>query len=152
MAGRYTIHTNTSFRFYRISTTLFFLLFFAAIDTHGQQRCGTAVYMEALSRKNVIQESDQQFEDWLKENLRSENRRKTTVREMALTYKVQVVVHVIHNGENVGLGLNISDAQIMSQLLVLNEDKVYGNVLLTTAWLKAGTSCHPYVINGPCCS
>jgi hypothetical protein len=37
-------------------------------------------------------------------------------------------------------------------VIVFELDKVYGNVLLTTAWLKAGTSCHSYVINGPCCS
>src|SRR5690606_26343498 len=37
-------------------------------------------------------------------------------------YQVPVVVHVIHNGEPVGVGANIPDAQILSQLQVLNED------------------------------
>ncbi|HEY4653528.1 MAG TPA: hypothetical protein VIH22_03385 [Cyclobacteriaceae bacterium] len=27
----------------------------------------------------------------------------------------------------------------------------YGNVLETTAWIKAGNSCNSYVVNGPCC-
>lgn len=35
---------------------------------------------------------------------------------------IPVVVHVVHNGEAVGVGSNISDAQILSQLEVLNED------------------------------
>jgi Pregnancy-associated plasma protein-A/Secretion system C-terminal sorting domain len=35
---------------------------------------------------------------------------------------IPVVVHVIHNGESVGTGRNISDAQITSQIVVLNED------------------------------
>lgn len=33
-----------------------------------------------------------------------------------------MIVHVIHNGEAVGVGRNISDAQIQSQIDVLNED------------------------------
>lgn len=35
---------------------------------------------------------------------------------------IPVVFHIIHNGEPVGTGLNISDAQILSQIDVLNED------------------------------
>lgn len=27
----------------------------------------------------------------------------------------------------------------------------YGNVLETTAWIKAGTGCYSYVVKGPCC-
>jgi hypothetical protein len=35
---------------------------------------------------------------------------------------IPVVVHVLHCGENIGEGRNISDAQIQSQIDVLNED------------------------------
>ncbi|HVT63416.1 MAG TPA: hypothetical protein VHD33_08030, partial [Legionellaceae bacterium] len=35
---------------------------------------------------------------------------------------IPVVVHVLHNGEAIGVGNNISDAQIQSQITVLNED------------------------------
>ena len=35
---------------------------------------------------------------------------------------IPVVVHVLHRGEPVGTGRNISDAQIQSQIDVLNED------------------------------
>lgn len=31
----------------------------------------------------------------------------------------------------------------------LNQE--YGNVFETTAWIKAGTSCFSYVVDGPCC-
>jgi hypothetical protein len=37
-------------------------------------------------------------------------------------YRIPVVVHVVHNGEPVGTGANISEAQIRSQIEVLNED------------------------------
>jgi len=37
-------------------------------------------------------------------------------------YYIPVVVHVVHNGEPVGVGPNISFEQIQSQIEVLNED------------------------------
>lgn len=37
-------------------------------------------------------------------------------------YRIPVVVHVVHNGEEVGTGPNISEAQVKSQIDVLNED------------------------------
>lgn len=38
------------------------------------------------------------------------------------TIIIPVVVHVLHNGEQIGSGNNISNAQILSQIDVLNED------------------------------
>lgn len=37
-------------------------------------------------------------------------------------YRIPVVVHVVHNGEPVGTGPNIPEAQVQSQIEVLNED------------------------------
>ncbi|MDP5082126.1 MAG: zinc metalloprotease [Winogradskyella sp.] len=37
-------------------------------------------------------------------------------------YLIPVVVHVVHNGEEIGTGANISEAQVKSQIEVLNED------------------------------
>ncbi len=36
--------------------------------------------------------------------------------------KIPVVVHVLHNGEPLGNGRNISDAQVLSQIKVMNDD------------------------------
>ncbi len=43
-------------------------------------------------------------------------------RGMAGVITLPVVVHVVHNGENIGSGRNISAAQVASQMEVLNED------------------------------
>lgn len=43
-------------------------------------------------------------------------------RTQAVVLNIPIVVHVVHNGEAVGSGLNISLAQIQSQIEVLNED------------------------------
>ncbi|HHP7242973.1 MAG TPA: zinc metalloprotease [Cyclobacteriaceae bacterium] len=40
----------------------------------------------------------------------------------ATIFRIPVVVHVVHNGEAVGTGPNISEAQVRSQIEVLNED------------------------------
>lgn len=37
-------------------------------------------------------------------------------------YVIPVVVHVIHSGQDVGVGRNITDARVLSQIAVLNED------------------------------
>ena len=37
-------------------------------------------------------------------------------------FVVPVVVHIIHSGQAVGVGRNISDARVLSQITVLNED------------------------------
>ncbi len=54
---------------------------------------------------------------------------------------IPVVVHVIHNGEAIGSGSNISDAQIQSQINALNEDfsRLNQNLLTTSAAFR-GTS------------
>ncbi len=43
------------------------------------------------------------------------------------TYRIPIIVHVIHNGEEIGEGTNISAAQIYGQIEVLNEDFNFRN-------------------------
>lgn len=38
------------------------------------------------------------------------------------SFTIPVVVHILHNGEQIGQGANISDAQVLSQIDALNED------------------------------
>ncbi len=104
-----------------VRLVLFSAFVFIAPHMLAQQRCGTAVYTDALQTKTPG-ESNQQFENWMKEYQLMQKRGKANSRGKALTYKVQVVVHVINNGENIGQGVNIPDAQIRSQLFVINED------------------------------
>src|SRR6187455_290631 len=76
----------------------------------AQDRCGTVEYIKNLQEKNLIRENDKKFEQWI-------SRKKQAIgsRTNALTtFTIPVVVHVIHNGEAIGTGINISDAQIAS--------------------------------------
>src|SRR5687767_1936439 len=46
---------------------------------------------------------------------------KDFMRVQAPVYRIPVVVHVVHNGEAVGTGSNISDAQIQSAITSLTQ-------------------------------
>ncbi len=78
--------------------------------------------MEYLRNQQKIKQTDQQFEESLlrKKNLKSQQG--GADQRQGGPYQIPVVIHVIHNGEPVGTGANISDAQILSQIEVLNND------------------------------
>lgn len=97
------------------------LLIFVTVSIVGfsQERCGTVEYMKKIHGQN-LNRNGLNFEQWLERKIRLQ-KTGTTNRQQAI-YQVPVVVHVIHNGEAVGTGRNISDAQILSQIEVLNED------------------------------
>jgi len=91
-------------------TILLFFVFNGAIKVQAQDRCGTVEYTKMLLEKNQIRDDARKFEKWL--NQRKENISSRI--NAAATFKIPVVVHVIHKGEAVGTGSNISDAQIAS--------------------------------------
>ncbi|ELR68522.1 hypothetical protein C900_00263 [Fulvivirga imtechensis AK7] len=94
------------------------------ISTHTlAQRCATVEYQKLRQQANPKLENESEFEDWLKQKIEErKNASYSTSREQATVYKIPVVVHVIHNGEALGVGRNIPDAQIISQIEVLTED------------------------------
>jgi len=79
--------------------------------------CGTMDYNRDQIKIGQWSDLEREFEDWL-EGLR----RRRTTGTSAVDYTIPVVVHIIHNGEPVGAGLNIPDAQVQSQIRALNAD------------------------------
>ncbi|MFM8914303.1 MAG: choice-of-anchor J domain-containing protein [Flammeovirgaceae bacterium] len=90
----------------------------------AQERCGIVAYEAHLSKSNPKRENKQQFEQWLQQinNAISQKLQPAENNQTQSTFVIPVVVHVIHNGEPIGTGVNISDAQILSQINVLNND------------------------------
>ncbi len=86
----------------------------------AQRNCGTVEYMNQLSNS----ESKKTLENWiLKKQLENPTIGLKSFNQGGVTiYQIPVVVHVVHNGEAIGVGSNISTAQILSQIEVLNED------------------------------
>ncbi len=95
-------------------------LFLPNQNSVAQDRCGTVEYIQKLKSQQLLQENESTFENWLQKN--KSNSKKTGPFRTQAIYQVPVVVHVIHNGEAIGTGTNISDAQILSQIAVLNKD------------------------------
>lgn len=103
----------------RLSVTIIcFFLTGLVINSEGQDRCGTVEYTRILEQKRSLTESEKKFEEWLGRRINQAGSRISTVSNM----RIPVVVHVIHNGETVGSGTNLSEAQIQSQIKVLNND------------------------------
>lgn len=102
-----------------ILTGIAFGVTFAFTGLYAQDRCGTVQYTKGLHKNYQLRQIE--FEDWLTRK-QSRRHRLPQSRQQAMPYKIPVVIHVIHNGEPIGIGANISEQQIRSQLRVLNED------------------------------
>jgi hypothetical protein len=106
----------------RVSVKIFLFFLFIPSLAYSQQRCGAVEQTHKLRQSNLLRETDEQFENWLNENAIAHHEELNNKRVLAKAYQLQVVVHIIHNDELVGEGTNISDAQVNSQLSVLNKD------------------------------
>ncbi len=96
------------------------LILFIAFQAIGQRKCATVEYMNQLGNT----ETKDVLENWIRQKqLASPSSGLKSFNAEALTvYQIPVVVHIVHKGEEIGVGSNISDAQILSQIEAINED------------------------------
>jgi PKD repeat protein len=85
-------------------------------------KCFTMEADAFLRKRNARLGSMDDFEQELQTNIKAYKEKLRSARTEAAIYTIPVVVHVIHNGEPVGTGPNITAAQVQSQIDVLNED------------------------------
>ncbi|MCS7077947.1 MAG: M43 family zinc metalloprotease [Bacteroidia bacterium] len=88
------------------------------------KRCGTMLADSLLRAQNPQMGTLNDFEKWLQpliEKYKSQEKNMSTGKTYEVI-RIPTIVHVIHNGEPIGTGSNISNAQIQSQITVLNED------------------------------
>lgn len=86
----------------------------------AQERCASDILEKKALQKNP--ELRSQFESWMKKKIAARKAIDQTRSKTSAVYQIPVVVHILHNGEAVNSGLNIPDAQVISQIRVLNED------------------------------
>jgi len=104
------------------------MLFGKAVNTEnvnpktGDIRCATTEYEQFLQEKNPKRMTDAQFETWITPLVKKQKEMRIASKTAATIIVIPVVVHVIHSGQAVGTAPNISDAQVESQITVLNED------------------------------
>lgn len=94
-----------------------FYSLFSVFSSTAQEKCGTDQMLRAFFTQNpnaeqIFQQNRNIIAEYISANSRND-------RQMIVT--IPVVFHVIHSGQNEGVGLNISLAQIQSQIEVLNE-------------------------------
>ena len=89
---------------------------------NGIHRCFSEEYNANLLKKNPEMMGSSAFEKKLQNIIKSLKSSKVQSTSGATLVRIPVVVHVIHNGTALGVGANISEAQILSQIQVLNED------------------------------
>ena len=105
------------------TTIIFSFLFLTGFSVHAQhaRECSSDHMAEQLRQQFPKQaEADEDFYQRVIPSLIKHQ--PTSQRSVAKVLYVPIVVHVIHSGEPIGTGSNLSDAQIQAQIDVLNED------------------------------
>lgn len=92
------------------------MLTLTSSKAQAPNRCLTIEYEAQRHARIPRRENTAQFEQWMQSKLAARSKSSTPI--VTATYTIPVVVHVIHNGDET----NISDAQILSQVDVLNKD------------------------------
>lgn len=87
--------------------------------SNGFDRCSTIEYENYLQEKFPGRMTAEQFESWLAPLIRNAKVEKS---QNGNIITIPVVVHVIHNGQAVGVAPNIVDEQVISQITVMNND------------------------------
>ncbi len=72
-------------------------------------RCGT-------------QQPGEEWDNWFNQKVEEYKQNKAAGKVQAATLTIPVVVHIIHGGQAIGTHPNISQAQVTSQITVLNDD------------------------------
>jgi len=108
---------------------IFFCLLLSSIVTIAQEkvieRCATDEYNKILLMNHPNMMGSKTFEKNLSKQIQLNRLSRSGVSASSsrrAPYVIPIVVHVIHNGEAIGVGANISDAHVLSQIQVLNED------------------------------
>lgn len=108
------------------------LFLFSCSEAFSQRTCQTFETEQYLQNKGKSGGSEA-FEKKLKKyiNQKKEAQKNNPslhkVEKTESTYRIPIIIHVIHNGEPIGEGANISAAQIYGQIEVLNEDFNFRN-------------------------
>lgn len=108
----------------RIKVILALLLILSLSVSKAQvaEKCATVRYNELLENKSSKASSKEDFEKWLNHKISSRRLAQSASKTLEETYYIPVVIHIIHNGEQVGQGSNIPLTQIQEQIKTLNQD------------------------------
>lgn len=94
-----------------------------SVNPHnGLIKCVSSEYEQSLQENNSNRLSTEAFEQWIAPKIEEAKQKMASGRSTNTVVSIPVVVHVIHNGDALGSNENISDARVLSQITVLNQD------------------------------
>jgi Secretion system C-terminal sorting domain/Pregnancy-associated plasma protein-A/Cleaved Adhesin Domain len=85
-------------------------------------RCYSVENEAALRTKYPTRQTTDEFESWLAPQIMKFKAERASGKNVQAIYNIPVVIHIIHDGDDVGNGENITDAQAISQITVMNQD------------------------------
>lgn len=91
-------------------------------SSRGLVRCFSTEYEKYLQNKNKSRADKFTFEAWIGKKISEQKKSSLRVSAVSSPIIIPVVVHVISNGEAIGNSENISDNQVISQIITLNND------------------------------
>ena len=87
------------------------------------EKCAHTILEQKLEKEMGYFGSKSFFESWIEQKIESRRNQPQILAKTNETARlIPVVVHVIHNGQNIGSGTNIPLSQIEAQIRILNED------------------------------
>lgn len=93
-------------------------LYFPISTVAQTKRCNTFESQLDFQKKNPGAQTDAQFESWLSKKIKET----PPGQRLLSSYTIPVIFHIVHNGEAVGTGSNISAAKVQQQLDQVNAD------------------------------
>ena len=109
-------------KFFLLAISLFFAFATSSFSQVPAPRTCATMEQDSINRLRYPQRgSITDFENFIQQKIREIEILGRSGRTQALL-RVPIIVHVVHNGEPVGNGPNLSLAQVQAQLSVLNED------------------------------
>src|SRR5262245_19955913 len=100
--------------------TLNFISATAQTPSAVPQQCAT-MEQDSINRLRYPQlGTREEFDRAVENKLREMSLRGASARTKAGIISLPIVVHIVHNGEPVGTGTNLSQAQVQAQIEVLN--------------------------------
>lgn len=89
---------------------------------NGVIRCATTEYEAWLQEQDPTRATREEFETWLAPKIAEIKAKRMSGKSVQEVITIPVVVHVIHNGDVVGVNENLADGQVLAQIEVLNQD------------------------------
>jgi hypothetical protein len=87
----------------------------------GVIRCATVENESLLKAKFPDRESTEQFENWISQKI-EQTKNGSTTQNVNTVITIPVVVHIISNGDAIGVNENLADVRVFSQIESLNND------------------------------